>query len=837
MFHSMPASDALSELKSGRDGLAWDEVRLRLAKYGGNEFGVGKARGLLDLFVSQFKNYILVLLAAAAIVSYAIGHHEEAIGIAAVIVLNVAFGVALEYSADRSMAELKKLAKTSALVIREGKKAVVESSGLVPGDIIILEEGGKIPADCRIIEENGLEANEASLTGESMPVRKNIAPVAASTPLAERSCMVYAGTFVSHGRCFAVVCSTGRKTEFGKIEGALETVAEGATTLEKTLSDLGQVIVAVSFAIVALLFFVGAMFGNLDPKSLFIYAVAVIVAAVPEGMLTILTIILAIGVKNMAQANAVVRKLRSVETLGNITVIVTDKTGTITEGRMALVKIYDGKIRDFGELSGTEKLLSYAYLCNGAHIVEGDVVGDETDRAILIAGIAKQVNVPHFIKITPALDFSPFDSVKKSMSGKYAIGNEEIFITKGAPEQIIGECASMEGAGADWKAGCGKALSEFTGNGMRVLGVAYSKGNGKLQFLGMLALYDPIRREAHDVIDKCRGAGIRVMMATGDGLDTAKRIAATIGISGKASEWKDLEGMRGEEFRRAIAETGVIARATPESKLRVVESLTATGEIVAMTGDGINDAPALKKAHVGVVMGRTGTAVSKEVADLVLVDDNLATLERAIEYGRGIVQNIVRFLKFQITTNIALVCLSVPHVLGVSILTPIQILWINLIIDGPPAICLGLEKPTQELMLMKPAPKKRLIDGDFAAEITANGVFMACVTGIIYIYYSYDPALAASAAFTALVGMQLVNALNLRSHTRPFYSGLMENRWLLLAIIVTALMQFAILYVPIVAEYFGVVPLSLGELMLVCAAALTVAIPAEFRKLAMRGRA
>ncbi|MFA5077160.1 MAG: HAD-IC family P-type ATPase, partial [Candidatus Micrarchaeia archaeon] len=379
MPHSKSAEEVLRELQSSAQGISDREAELRLKAYGANEFGKGKKRGLVELVLGQFKNYLLVLLLAAAAVAYLINHQMDALAIGVVVVLNVVFGVALEYGADRSMEELKKLAETKALVMREGRKDLIDSRLLVPGDIVFLEEGAKVPADARIMEEQGLEINESSLTGESMPVRKNVGKLAKGTPVAERSCMVYAGTFVAKGRGNAVVVATGPRTEFGAVEKGLGEVKEEQTTLEKGLAELGKNITLASFAIVAVLFAAGLAFGKWTMSELFIYSVSIVVAAVPEGMLTVLTLVLAIGVKNMAREHALVRKLQAVETLGNVTFIATDKTGTITEGRMALLKIYDGKMRDFGELSGTEKILSYSYVCNSAHMTEEGVVGDETD--------------------------------------------------------------------------------------------------------------------------------------------------------------------------------------------------------------------------------------------------------------------------------------------------------------------------------------------------------------------------------------------------------------------------------------------------------------------------
>lgn len=843
MFHSLSADETIKRLGSSDDGLGESEAGARLEKYGLNEFGKGKKRTIIDLLVEQFKNYILILLIVAAAVAYLIGHYHDALAIGIVVVLNVLFGMALEYQADRSMEELRKLAETKVVVKRSGRKDIADSRFLVPGDIIFLEEGAKVPADARVIRADGLEMNEASLTGESMPVKKNADKVATETPLAERSCMLFAGTFVARGSAKAIVVATGRETEFGNIEKTLGEVKEGETTLEKTLGELGKTISIAAFVTVGVLFVLGMIFGKWGVEDLFIYSVSVIVAAVPEGMLTVLTIVLAVGVKNMAAERALVRKLKAVETLGNITFIATDKTGTITEGRMALVKAYDGEMKDFADLSGTEKILSYSYLCNSAHLTDDGVVGDETDRAFIIAGIAKGVNVRKFRKAIRQVAFHPFDSATKLMSGVYEIGGKEIAIVKGAPEIVLGMCSDFEGKGritAAKKKEMMENLATLAGEGMRVIAVAYGKPKKKaapskeLVFLGFLALHDPVRREVKETIKICKTAGIRVLMMTGDNVATARKIAAMVGLDSAngVAEWKELEHMDDKELDGALGKINVVARATPASKLRIVERLVAQNEIVAVTGDGVNDAPALKKAHVGVVMGRTGTEVSKEVADLVLMDDNFATLEKAVEYGRGITNNIISFLRFQITTNIALVILSIPYVFGIKILEPVHILWINLIIDGPPALTLGLEKPGAGIMREKPKKKTVFIDAEFISNVVNMALYMAFASMLIYFYYSRSaPEKAITMVFSTFALMQIFNALNSRSKTERFYSSLSSNRWLVLAVAAVAAAQLAIIFVAPLKELFGTVAVGSSDIIVMFAASASVLLVGEVGKM------
>ncbi len=849
MFHAKSAEEVLRELRSAESGLNEREAELRLGAYGPNEFGKGKPRTLLDLLANQFRNYLLVLLIIASLVAYSIGHYHDAAAIGVVVVLNVIFGMALEYKADRSMEELKKLAETKAVVKRNGERKYVDSRLIVPGDITYLEEGAKVPADARLLEAHDLEMNEASLTGESMPVGKNVGKVAGETPLAERSCMLFAGTFVARGSAKAVVVATGTNTEFGQIEKTLGKVKEEATTLEKTLAELGKTITLASFIIVGVLFAAGIAFGKWNVEDLFVYSVSVIVAAVPEGMLTILTLVLAIGVKNMANEKALVRRLQSVETLGNITFIATDKTGTITEGRMALVKIYDAarkELADFSELNGTERLLSYSYLCNNAHLTDEGVVGDETDRAFLIAGIVKGINVRHFKQISPALAFSPFDSVKKTMSGVYEVGGKKIAIVKGAPESVLGMCSAVERKGKANRLDERKKkeilrnMEVLANEGMRVIAIAYRKPNRNkvpeegFTFLGLLALHDPVRAEVKETVRVCRKAGIRVLMMTGDNLSTAEKIAVQAGLKNGEGimNWSELERMNDAELDGALKHISVIARATPASKLRIVERLVKQGEIVAVSGDGVNDALALKKAHVAVVMGKTGTDVSKEVADLVLMDDNFATLEKAVEYGRGIANNITNFLRFQITTNLALVLLSIPYVLGIKLLEPAHILWINLIIDGPPALTLGLEKPGAEIMEQKPKRKAVMIDREFAFGVLNMALYMTAVSILIYFYYlKAQPEKAITMVFSTFAFMQAFNALNSRSVKEHFYSSLFSNKWLLLAVFAVALAQLTMIFFAPLGELFGTVRLSVSDILVMFVASASVLVVGEVRKM------
>lgn len=846
MYHAKSIEETLKEFETNENGLSENEAEKRLKKFGMNVFEYYKRRTLIDIVIEQFKNWLLLLLIIAAFLAYAIGHVKDSIGILAVVIINIIFGVILEYNADKSMEKLKKLMETKAFVIRNGKKYEIEARYLVPGDIVIVEEGKKVPADIRIIDEFGIEVNEAPLTGESLPVRKSTEKNSLETPLAERTSMLFAGTFVTKGSAKGVVVATGKNTEFGKIGETLSKIEEEETTLEKILQELSRIISLGALIIVSILFFLGLIIGKSRVEELLIYSIAVIVAAVPEGMLTILTLMLAIGTTHMAKENALVRDLHAVETLGNVTYIATDKTGTITEGKMAVVKIYDGKIKDFAEIMGTEKIMSYSYLCNGAHLTDSGVLGDETDRAFLLAGIIKGVDVRKFKKIVEIIEFVPFDPTAKVMKGLYRIEGERIAIVKGAPEKILEISEDFENHGKiddEKRKEIEKILNFFTSNGMRVIGIAYKKVNSdeipskNFTFLGFIALHDQVRKEVKKTIEICKEAGIEIIMMTGDNKNTAKYIAEQIGLDSKKEivNWNEIENLPDKDFEERIKNISVVSRATPSSKLRIVEALVKNNEIIAVTGDGVNDALALKKAHVGVVMGKTGTDISREVADVVLLDDNFATLEKAIEYGRKITYNIISFLRFQLTTNVSLVILSIPYIIGAELLKPLQILWINLIIDGPPALSLAFEKPGKDIMKVKAVKKREWLGLKFVFNIINMALYMVGISLVIYTYYTnVAPEKAATMVFAAFSLMQIFNVLNVRSERSSFYEGLSENRFMIIVLILTTLVQIAIIQIEALGEFFGTVKLNMSDWIIAFVAGASVLIVGEATKLGAR---
>ncbi|MDD5023450.1 MAG: HAD-IC family P-type ATPase [Candidatus ainarchaeum sp.] len=744
-FHSIEIKNILKQLDSNEKyGLSSKEVELRQKKYGLNIISGKHRRTKIDIFLSQFKNFILILLILAAVLSFFIGHIIDAIGITIAILLSVTFGFILEYKADESMRALQAIQAPRALVLRNGKNEVIDALHLVPGDIIYLEEGEKIPTDCRILYSSDLEVNESTLTGESIPVFKNNMIIPENKILSERSNMVYAGTFVTKGTGTAIVVSIGNETELGAIASKLSEIQSEETLLQRAMDSLGKKISIFSILAIAFLVLIGFAQGR-ELTSLFVLAISLAVATVPEGLITVLTIILALGIKRMADKNALVRKMNIVETLGNASTLVVDKTGTITLGKLTLSKIYqDGKIFSSSEAHDT-KLLEYSVLCNSAKIIDSGYVGDELDKEIL--NFANNKNIPiEKIKSKKPLAFYPLDSERKMMSTIFQLGRKKISIVKGAPEKILSRCTKIENDGKVFvlddneKIKVNLSLEELTNKGMRVIAVAHKElsnltsndAERDLIFLGFLAFIDPPRAEVDQTIKIAKNAGINVIMLTGDNLKTAFEIGKSVNLISDAQHaisWGEIENFSDEKLSSILDSVKIIARATPSSKLRIVELLIKKGEIVVVSGDGVNDALALKKSHVGVVMG-SGSDVSKEAGDLVLLDDNISTLITAINYGRTIFNNILNFIRFQFSTNLALLIIFFASFFSglPNLLTPLQILFVNIIMDGPPAIALGFEKPAKETIKEKPRKGKEIFSKNLALSIFSTSIFMAAIS-------------------------------------------------------------------------------------------------------------
>ncbi|MBM3229119.1 cation-transporting P-type ATPase [Candidatus Parvarchaeota archaeon] len=893
-WHSIGEKEAISKLGSSTSGLSELDSQSRLVTFGPNKLPEQKPVSPLLLFAQQFKNPMLILLGVAAAVSFFTGHAYDSIGIFFAILLSAIFGFAQEYKAAKELDALKKLSVPSARVIRSGVEKIIQTQLLVPGDIIILDEGSKIPADCRLFESFELSCDESALTGESLPVRKSTLPCSQKTPLAERHCMLYFGTSTVAGRGKAVVTGTGINTEFGKIAKSLETTEEEQTPLQKNMEKLGEKIGLYSLFIVAAYFAIG-VFKGFDASTMFISAVTLAVVSIPEGLPTIITITLGIGMQRLARQNALVRKLPAVESLGSVTVICTDKTGTLTENRMTVTQIYTcagllemdsmpGKTAGQNTTVGVKaaksprepntnaahKLALQAFevaaLCNNASVVQkqsGETVqiGDPTESALLVGALKAGLNVDKLKNDAFFEGEFPFDSKRKRMATVRLKDGKHFVYAKGAPEKILESCTSMlSEKGVEKLTGARKAALEqahntMAANALRLISVAYKESakpqsrlpvtdaESGLVYVGTIGMIDPPRREVSQAIKTCQTAGIKVVMITGDNLLTAKAIAKQIGLihsDSQCTSGQELDGMSDEALGRVVKEVCVYARTSPQHKYRIVQALIKNGEIVAVTGDGVNDAPAIKKANVGISMG-SGTDVSKEAADVVLTDDNFATIVNAVAYGRNLFDNIKNYLRFQFSTNFsAIITMLCAPLLGLGLpLLPLQALWVNIIMDGPPALALGVEKANPGIMERKPAkPGAGFITRNLVYNIAIGCIFMSLGTlAVLYLVSNSKTEearrTAQTMAFTVFVFFQLFNALNCKSSTVSLSKNLLSNKSLLAATGVCALLQIAIVYLPPMQAIFGTVALLPFELGLAVLISLGIIAVGEATKIFM----
>ncbi|MCX6778028.1 MAG: calcium-transporting P-type ATPase, PMR1-type [Candidatus Micrarchaeota archaeon] len=845
-------------------GLSESEARELLEKYGANELK-GKARkSALALFLSQFNNILLILLILAALVAIVVSDEMlEPIAIFAAVLISATIGFVQEYRAEDAMESLKRIAPMRARVMREGKDVMILAHELVPGDIVTLEAGDRVPADLRILWAVNLRADESALTGESVSAGK-------SEKGSPSEGALYMGTTITHGRAMARVVYTGMRTEMGKIAQSL-TGEEGPTPLQRTLDSLGRQIGIAGIAL-CVIFFVWGLARAEDPTRMLILAVSLAVAAVPEGLPTTVAITLAIGMQHMARRNAIVRRLPAVETLGSVTVICSDKTGTITKNQMTVRKLFiDGKICEVTGAGYTESgkiackktktletLVNAAVLCNYSNVSStGAVTGDPMEAALLVLAGKAGESAADIRTRNPMITEKAFDSERKMMTTIDRVGGGAVAFTKGAPERLLSKCSRVMVEGRIsklTKEEKGRILhvnSELASSSLRVIAFASRELRGveeeaevehDLVFLGLAGMSDPPRDEIKEAVATCRRAGIRPVMITGDNEQTARAIAIEIGLletGMKVITGEKLDVMSDRELRNVINSVAVYARVSPEHKLRIIDALKAKKEIVAMTGDGVNDAPALKRADIGVAMG-TGTDVAKDASEIVLTDDNFATIVKAVEYGRNIFDNIRNFVRFQFSTNIAaLSIMFISPFLSLPLpLRPIQILWINVIMDGPPALALGLEPSTKDVMGRPPRNQEMGILSGIGPSILLTGILMTA--GTLFILWSEPsgtPDLAKRAltmTFTAFVVFQLFNAFNCRSERRSLLSKPLSNTFLLAAVFASALLQLLIIYNPLLQQVFHTVPLSAGDWVKIIAVASTIIIAEEIRKLLAR---
>lgn len=845
-YCSLGVSEILKLLKTSENGLSEEEAKRRLQEYGYNEIVEKEKISAIQIFLSQFKSVIIWILITATIISALLGQWVDASVILAILVLNAVLGFIQEYKAERAIEALKKLASLKARVLRDGKERIIDVKELVPGDIILLESGDKVPADARLIELYNLETQEASLTGESTPVSKGLAVLKKGTPVADMRNMVFSGTIITRGRARAVVAETGMQTQIGRIAKLIEAKKE-ITPLQMKLKTLGRWIAYLVIIIAAIVFVTGLFFQKLSPLSIFLVAVSLAVAAIPEGLPAVVTITLALGTERMLKRNALIRKLPSVETLGSCTVICADKTGTLTHNQMTVKKLFvNNQIIDVsgegysqeGDFSingkkanpkNFELLLKIGALCNDAKITNG-TIGDPTEVALLIgaakAGLEKQTLERDFKRI----DEIPFESERKIMSTIHLAGKKKIMYTKGAPEKIVGICTKI------WLNGKIKKLTSndkkkilevnnaFADSALRVLGFAYKEVGKKsiendMIFVGLQAMIDPPRKEVKNAIEKCKSAGIKVVMITGDHELTAKAIAKELGLYGKSMTGKELDKITPNDLKEIVEEISVYARVNPEHKIKIIDALKANGHIVAMTGDGINDAPALKKADIGIAMGVTGTDVAKESSDMILTDDNFASIVNAVEEGRGVYDNIRKFFAFLISGNIgevAIIFFSMLLLLPLP-LTAIQILLVNLVTDGLPAIALGFEPIEKGVMQQRPrSAKERIYRGMNPYILWYPAIMFVAALSIFWRVLSASNNLikAQTAVFFTLIMFELYQAFSCRSlRYTIFKAGIFENRFLVAAVIASFAIAVAVIYVPALQPIFNTTSLDITEFL------------------------
>jgi Ca2+-transporting ATPase len=883
-WHTVEVSDVLSDLKTQEKGLTRDEAARRLEDYGKNELAAEEKASLLSILASQFINVLIIVLLVSATISLILGKQVESISIFIIVILAAVLGTLQEFQAGKALEALRRMASPSATVIRDGETTEIPASDLVPGDIVVVNYGNKVPADIRIIESNNLQVEEAALTGESLAVEKMTAAIEGdNVPLGDRKNLLFMGTSISHGRGKGIVVGTGANTEFGKIASLLQNTKTEQTPLQKNLDKLGSQIGIIAIVVALALSTFSYIFNGGTILDAFIWAVALAVAIIPEALPAVVTIGLALGVKRMVKRQALIRKLPAVETLGAVNVICTDKTGTLTKDEMTIRKVFadslvfdvdgsgyspEGAVKHKGskvthvDNAILSKVLTYGILCSDAELKlteEGwDVLGDPTEGAIVTAAKKARIDTIAVERNNPRVEEIPFSSDKKYMATAHKTDAGKLIVLKGAFEVILGECSKVDtSAGAvtitsDIETNILKVTDEFASQALRVIAVAYSFVADDvaldesilkdLTLAGFVAMIDPPREEVKPAIATCKKAGIRTIMITGDHKATAFAIAKELKIADRDSQvysGVEVANMSQSELDKAVNEASVFARIAPEHKLRIVESLMNQGNVAAMTGDGVNDAPALKKANIGVAMGITGTDVSKEAADMILTDDNFVTIVSAVEEGRTIFENIKKFLIFLLSGNAGTVfALMLAFAFGLELpMTPVQILFINFIMDGLIAIAISLEPTEAGIMGRKPRKvAEGIISGKGLLRIMTLGVVIAIVTfGVYYFAHKvYGLGLVESQTlfFLTLIFARLFNSLNNRSlNASAFTMNPLTNKPLIVSSIIGMLVVWTTTAVPVLQTAFGNTYINLQGWLVAAAAGAVVLIFGELFKL------
>ena len=841
-------------------GLAGAEAESRLAHVGPNLLQEGRQRGPWRILLDQFTDFMILVLLAAAVLSGIIGDIADTLAIVAILLLNAIIGFTQEYRAAKAMAALRRIAAPTAAVVRDGNRTVIPAADLVPGDVVLLEAGNMVPADLRLAETVRMRVEEAALTGESVPVDKDAAALAdADAAIGDRRNMAFKGTIVTYGRGSGMVAATGMGTELGHIAALLAAEDDDKTPLQKRLAVFGQRLAIAVLLVCTVIFAAGLLRGE-PPLLMLLTAVSLAVAAIPEALPAVVTIALALGAYRMIEHNALLRRLPSVETLGSITYICSDKTGTLTENRMRVEScLVGGRAMALDQVTGpaAERLFSAIALCNDAVGGNDGAVGDPTEVALYEAAHHAGFKREELERTAPRRAELPFDSERMRMTTFHRHGEEVIAYTKGAPEAVLARCATVlpdTGIESMDRAALERIAGEMAAEGLRVLAVARRQwrdipdlntpdaAEQDLEFIGLVGLIDPPRAEAAEAVATCRAAGITPVMITGDHPATARAIARRLGIAGEADavmSGRELAALSDAELAECVRQTFVYARVDPAQKIRVVEALQAHGEFVAMTGDGVNDAPALKRADIGVAMGRGGTDVAREASDMVLLDDNFATIVSAVRGGRRIYDNIRRFIKYVLTTNLAEVLLIfLAPFLGMPLpLLPLHILWVNLVTDGLPGLALTAEPAESGIMTRKPHPPgETMFARGMWQHVLWVGVLMsALILGLQAWSIGAGNEHWQTMVFTALTFTQLGHVLVIRSNRESLFSiGLTSNMPLLGTVFVTVLLHLALLYLPSLNRIFNTAPLTAAELGICAACAAVVMVAVEIEKWLVR---